>query len=274
MHPSFEQFVAALSDPALRASIGLSIGDADAAALLTNQDWAGDYYEKWIALFPVAAATPAAAIPAAAATAAAMEPAPAPIWASAYPAASSDPFGPPPTLSVPAAEPTWTSSPRASRRRGGVRTPILVVGSVVVVLALVVLGVNVVPSFFSSVQAGSKSITFSTKPTASATAAALPENTHGLTAREYPLIEAVLEAQGSSIPVLVAGGMTDTSLHTVSEQFLPVADQACAGAAKIGGFGNATYRASFITGYTSTGKISAAAASTVYDAIARYCESS
>ena len=62
--------------------------------------------------------------------------------------------------------------------------------------------------------------------------------------------------------------------HRHLEQFLPAADQACAGAAKVGGFGNATYRASFITGYTSTGKISTDSASTVYDAIARYCESS
>ncbi|MES1170485.1 MAG: hypothetical protein ABUL47_07345, partial [Leifsonia sp.] len=67
MHPSFEQFVAALRDPAQRPGIGLAISDQDAAALLTNASWANDYYARWIELFPPATPAPTAPEPAVAA---------------------------------------------------------------------------------------------------------------------------------------------------------------------------------------------------------------
>jgi hypothetical protein len=65
MHPSFEQFDAALRTPERRAAIRLTITDADAASLLTRDDWAHEYYSQWVGMFPpddptaVPAASPA-----------------------------------------------------------------------------------------------------------------------------------------------------------------------------------------------------------------------
>ena len=54
MHPSFEQFDAALRTPERRAAIRLTITDADATSLLTRDDWVHEYYSQWIGMFPPA----------------------------------------------------------------------------------------------------------------------------------------------------------------------------------------------------------------------------
>ena len=58
---TFAQFVEALVEPAKRAEIGLVITDEDARALIGNEQWAKDYFDKWTALAPAAPAAPAAA---------------------------------------------------------------------------------------------------------------------------------------------------------------------------------------------------------------------
>ena len=67
MHPSFEQFVAALRAPEQRGSIRLAISDEDAASLMSRDDWARDYYAQWIGMFPAEPAETVTAVPASAA---------------------------------------------------------------------------------------------------------------------------------------------------------------------------------------------------------------
>ena len=56
---TFAQFVEALVEPAKRAEIGLVITDDDARALIGNEQWAKDYFDKWTALAPAAPAAAA-----------------------------------------------------------------------------------------------------------------------------------------------------------------------------------------------------------------------
>lgn len=133
MHPSFEQFVAALRDPSQRPAIGLVIGDADAASLLTNQDWAMDYFHKWLALFPAATA---ATQP----TAAFAAPEPAPVLTPAPQAAPESVRTPAPAISsAPAVSNVPEASAPATPR--GSRVPLLVVGTVLGAVVLAVLAV-------------------------------------------------------------------------------------------------------------------------------------
>jgi hypothetical protein len=58
MTVSFNEFAQALVTPAQRAPIGLDISDVDATALLSNREWAENYYAQWLTLQPVAAPEP------------------------------------------------------------------------------------------------------------------------------------------------------------------------------------------------------------------------
>ncbi|MEO6116096.1 MAG: hypothetical protein ABIP33_06905 [Pseudolysinimonas sp.] len=260
VHPSFDEFVAALRDPSLRASIGLSIGDDDAAALLTRHEWANDYYHQWLALFPAATA-PAAAPPVAAA------PPPA--------AAPASDFGPPPQL-APASQfstPPNQFAPAASGMSSGLKRLLIIGGSVIGAVLLVVVGVSV----YSGVVINAAShhpVTAGSSPSASASTPALPADLHGLSAREYPLLEAVFESEDRTIPDMVTQGMTEDRLRSLADTVVPQAERACTNTANLqGGFNNPTYKASFIAGYIATSKVTPDKAAKVYDAIVQYCVS-
>jgi hypothetical protein len=242
VHPSFEQFVAALRDPSLRASIGLTISDGDAASLLTRQDWATDYYHQWLALFPAAKHAPAAAAD----------------------------FGPPPQIAAPPPYADLTQFGSAARVPSGVKRLLIIGGSVVGAVLLVVVGV----SAYAAVKAGSVShhAVAGSSASASASAAPLPDDLHGLSAREYPLMEAVFESEDRTIPGMVAQGMTDDKLGSLRDTIVPEAERACTEATRLrNGFDDPTYKASFIAGYVSTSKVTPDKAAKVYDAIAAYC---
>ena len=245
MHPSFEQFVAALRDPSRRASIGLTISDSDAASLLTRQNWANDYYHQWLALFPAVSEQTAAQAP----------------------AAVTD-FGPPPQAVAPPlyAEMVHFGSP--SRVPSGLTRLLIIGGSVVGALLLVVVGVSV----YSAVVAGSVSHLPRAGSATSASTAPLPDDLHGLSAREYPLMEAVFESEDRTIPGMAAQGMTDDRLRSLTDTIVPDAERACTETAKLQkGFDDPAYRASFIAGYIATSKSTPGHAAKVYDAIADYC---
>ena len=107
------------------------------------------------------------------------------------------------------------------------------------------------------------------------TADDVPGDTHGLTAREYRLMEVIVESENSTIPALVAQGLTDVRLRSLTDQVLAQSGPGCAQAAKVaGGFDNTTFKASFIAGYIATAKVTPDAAGKVYDALAVYCTSS
>jgi hypothetical protein len=244
MHPSFEQFVSALRDPAQRVSIGLSISDADAAALLTSQEWATDYYHQWLAMFPAAGQT----------------------------ATHAPDFGPPPQAFAPQnAAPFSMSTTQlgsASRVPSGLKRLLIIGGSALGAVLLIVIGVSV----YSGVVANSAAhhpVAGSTTP---ASAAPLPADLHGLSAREYPLLEAVFESEDRTIPGMAAQGMTDDRLRTLTDTLVTQAQKACDVAAhQQNGFDNPTYKSSFIAGYVATAKVTPEKAGIVYDAIVDYC---
>lgn len=240
VHPSFEQFVAALRDPSQRASIGLSISDSDAASLLTRQDWATDYYHQWLALFPAAGQAPAAVAD----------------------------FGPPPRVAAPQPYADLTQFGSPARVPSGLKRLLIIGGSAVGAVLLVVVGV----SAYSAVVAGSVSHHSVAGSVTSASAAPLPDDLHGLSAREYPLMEAVFESEDRTIPGMAAQGMTDDKLRTLTNTIVPEAERACTDTAKLqNGFDNPSYKASFIAGYISTSKVTPDKAAKVYQAIAEYC---
>lgn len=247
MHPSFEQFVDALRDPAQRPGIGLSISDQDAATLLTNADWANDYYARWIALFPPAAAAPAPS-----------------------------PFGPPPTVaprepfrSTAADAPLWATSGRRS-----LPSPVRI--AIISVLALV--AIAVVAGAINEVRAVTAVATGARTPGAppssdSGTADQDdPVVFHGLTKTEYDLLEAILAPQGHTLEQAVANGTDDAELHGLAVRTQTTTAKTCSdGEALDNGFGNATFRASFTAGYEQAQKATPAQATAVYDALAAYC---
>jgi len=255
MHPSFEQFVAALRDPSLRAGMGLVIGDADAGALLTRQDWAIDYYHKWLALFPVAAELPTDV----AATAAE------PVSVSAFPTS------PAPVLFT-AAAPTpvpWFRKPIPRWSR----VPLIVVGSVV---GAAMLGGYLLGQFHQAIDAAATSrplIAHSTvAPSSPATGVAVSAGKYGLTGPEYELLDAVLVSENHSVDELVAKGTTDAQLRTLADQVAAKTSTTCAdGKGLPNGFDNATFKASFIAGYVVSAKVSPDQAGRVFSALADYC---
>jgi hypothetical protein len=260
VHPTFEQFVAALQDASQRAAIGLTISDADAAALLTRQDWALDYYHQWLSLFP-ATASPA---PAAEATPAA-SPTP---GAAATPGAEATfgaaGFGPPPQPMSFTSQMNATTLGSPSRMSSGLKRLLIIGGSVLAAVVLVVVGVGV----YSGVVANSVSHHSAT----GSSSAPLPNDLHGLSAREYPLMEAVFESEGRTIPGMIASGMTTDRLRSLTDTIVTQADRACSAATSMqGGLDNPAYRQSFIAGYMSTAKVTADKAGMVYDAIEQYC---
>jgi hypothetical protein len=254
MHPSFEQFVAALRDSTQRPGIGLSISDEDAAALLTRADWVNDYYSRWIALFPAEA------------------PAAAPMTAPT--AASSSPFGPPPATATtasfgfaPAAAPataTYASDRGAASRR------------------LTIIGLWIVAGVINGVVTLTHaSALTSTRPPAAATSSSGtggdagtddPVVFHGLTQTEYGLLEAVLAPQGGSLEQAVAGGATDDDLRRLAAKEDSSTAKTCSDAKLLeNGFDNATFRAGFLARYESVQKVTEEQAAKVFDAFAAYC---
>lgn len=256
MHPSFEQFVEALRDPAQRPGIGLSISDADASTLLTRADWANDYYSRWIALFPPIAAEPA------------------PVLTS-----SASEFGPPPSAAatqgpgfVAVDAPDWGAKPRRT-----LPSPARI--AIIAVLTVVVLAV--VAGVIYEVQA----VTRTPVATAAKTPAAVaspssgastgtndPVVFHGLTQSEYDLMEAVLAPQGHTLEEAVQQGTTDEKLRELVTAATAETAKSCSdGEALPGGFTNAVFRASFIAGYVTGQGASQDQASDVYDALANFC---
>jgi hypothetical protein len=111
-----------------------------------------------------------------------------------------------------------------------------------------------------------------TSPTPSTPAETLPDDLHSLSAREYPLMEAIFESQGTTIPNRAAQGMTDGQLRTATDGIVPIAETACAHAAKDpNGWDDPDSKSSFIAGYVATSKVSPEKAEPVYDAIEQYC---
>ena len=282
MHPSFEQFVAALRDPALRSGIGLVIGDSDAAALLTRQDWANDYYYKWLALFPLAAAA-AAATPAGIP---ASEPVAASVFDAGAPPSSGPLAGPPPLGAAPVTRdplagrpaaggaPLWQTAPAASRIPSSAKVPLIVGASVLGAVLVAVLGVTVGGGLITAA-ATSHPVALSTPssvtPPATATADAEPD-THGLTREEYDLLEAVVAPSGHSVEEAVAHGTTDAELRVTADQLKVQLADTCTGASKVPqGFDNAAYKAAFIAGYSVQQKVTPEQATVIYTALAGYC---
>ena len=259
MHPSFEQFVAALRDPQLRSAIGLVIGDTDANALLTRQDWAADYYHKWLALFPIAAAMPVDP-----ATAPAAEP----VAASVFPARASTVTVAPPAE----AHTSWAKKPIPRWSR----VPLIILGSLVgsVMLVGYLLG-----QYHNAVDAAATSrplIAHSTPvPSSSATDVAVPVGKYGLTGPEYELLDAVLVSENHSVDELVARGTTDAELRALADQVAAKTTKTCTdGKSLPDGFENATFKASFIAGYVVSAKVAPDQAARVFSALATYCLSS
>jgi hypothetical protein len=259
--PTFEQFVAALRDPSLRAGIGLVIEDSDAAALLTRQDWASDYYTRWLALFPEAAA--AAAAPGASA------PAPVPVSATAFAPQESaaSPFGPPPT--------PWATPNRVSRIPSAAKVPLIVGGSLLGVILLVAIGLGVYRQVVLSAASSPTTSRSTTPADPSPTAKDNAVFYHGLTHSEYEVLEAVLAPQGRTLEQAVQGGATDAQLRTTFDKLSPSLTAGCAQAATVpGGFDDPRFRKSFIAGYEATQKATDDQAGVVFDAFAEYCKSS
>ncbi|MEO7722129.1 MAG: hypothetical protein ABIS08_09465 [Pseudolysinimonas sp.] len=259
MHPSFEQFVAALRDPAQRPGIGLSISDEDASTLLTNATWANDYYGRWIALFPTVVAAPAPS------------PAPAPV-PSPSPAQSPSPFGPPPSVAADAQ--VWAALPKRT-----LPAPARI--AIITVLTLVAL--SVVAGVINGVRAVTRApqATSATAPAgvappssgASASGQGDPVVFHGLTQTEYDLLEAVLAPKGETLEQAVAQGADDAQLQRVAVNAESSMAKTCReGEAIDNGFHNVTYRAAFLATYVATQKVTPAQAVVVYDAVAAYCD--
>jgi len=277
MHPSFEQFVSALRDPSQRASIGLTISDADAAALLTRQDWATDYYHQWLAMFPTAAAEAQSAAasatpPAGSADAFGPPPGAAPSSGAPYGAQQygAQPYGAQPYGAQPYGAAQYGAATQlgsASRVPSGLKRLLIIGGSVIGAVLLIVVGVAV----YSGIVAGSTSHPVVHTST-SAAAAPLPADLHGLSAREYPVIESVFESENRTIPEMVSQGMTDDRIRALADTVLPAADKACTQAKSTqDGFDDPKFKESFIDGYVSTSKATRDAAGKVYDAIVAYC---
>lgn len=286
MHPSFEQFVAALRDPAQRPGIGLSISDEDAAALLTNATWANDYYARWIELFPpatpepalVATPAPAALVPAASVPAAfaAVEPA-APTSSSPF---GSSPFGPPPSGPSTQASPYATADTldwAAPRRRSTSPARIAIIAVLTVVTLAIIAGV------INEVVAVTRAPAVTAAHTPATVAPPSPDPTtaasndpivfHGLTQTEYDLMEAILAPQGHSLEEAVAQGTNDAKLHQLAISTQAETAKSCTdGESLPNGFDDANFRAAFIAGYESTQKATAEQSAAVYDALAAYCD--
>ena len=257
--PTFEQFVAALRDPSLRAGIGLVIEDSDAAALLTRQDWASDYYTRWLALFPAATAA------AAAAPAAAPAPVSAEVFAPQQGAAS--PFGPPP--------PAWTTPNRGPRIPSAAKVPLIIGGSLLAAVLLVAVGLGVYRQVVLSAASSPTAIRSTASADSSPSAKDDAVFYHGLTHPEYEVLEAVLAPQGRTLEEAVQGGATDAELRTTFDKLSPSLTAGCAQAATIpGGFDEPSFRKSFIAGYETTQKATDAQAGVVFDAFADYCKNS
>ena len=267
MHPSYEQFLAALRDPAQRAGIRLIIDQSAAESLLSRSDWAADYYQQWIALFPSAA--PAAVVP-----------------------VLESPYGPPPTA-APSAPAAFSRDPSAAsytaqvwpdddagriRRPSRGRLAIIVLSALVGALLLVVAGfaiVSALPRTPVSALSGSSaapSTEPSTGPTAGADTDADQVFFHGLTRPEYDLLEATVEATGHSLEEGVAQGTTDAVIRALADQLDAQTAKICTSTKDIpNGFANTTYRSTFISGFETTSHADEAHAAAVYDAIEEYC---
>lgn len=103
----------------------------------------------------------------------------------------------------------------------------------------------------------------------------MPADTHGLTDREYRLMEVVFESEKHTIPAVTAAGMSDSRLRSLADTVNTEAGKACARTASISdGFDNSVYRASFIAGYMASAKVGPGVAATMYEAISHYCASS
>lgn len=254
--PTFDQFVAALRDPTLRGQIGLVIDDADAATLLSRQDWANDYYTKWLSLFPAAAA-------AAAASPASVPPS-VPVSAGVFDSPTTAPdYGPPPVV--------WATPEAASRTPSAAKVALIVVGSVVAACVLVAVGVGALRQFVLT-DAGTTPATRSTTSAASPSATADAISFHGLTGTEYAVFEAVLIPQGHSLEEAVENGATDAQLRSTFDKLSVGFTTACAQSKSVpSGFENASFRHSFIAGYESTQKVTDEQAGAVYDALGDYC---
>lgn len=273
MHPNFEQFVAALRDPAQRPGIGLSISDHDAATLLTRADWANEYYSRWIALFPAAPPEPV------------FTASPTPVASTTPSTTTPSPFGPPPTA-VPtaafgfdAAAAPATAAPldRAPAARRTLPRParIALIAVITIVALWIVAGVvnGVVTLTHASATTHTPTSAAATPPPAGADAGAVdPVVFHGLTQTEYDLLEAVLAPQGHTLEEAVAGGADDTELQRLAASTKSSTAKSCSdGEALANGFGNAAFRASFIASYEVTQKATPQQAAQVYDALAAYC---
>jgi hypothetical protein len=262
MHPSFDQFVVALRDPAQRAGIGLSISDDDASTLLTNANWANDYYARWIALFPPAVVAPAAVAPA--------------FTPPAPPAPAPSPFGPPPTaVATQAPAVAMADTPAPNPRR---RLPAPARIAIITVLGLVAL--SIVAGLIGEVAAVTRTPTAAkthaavtpASPGASAGVQNDPVVFHGLRQTEYNLLEAVLAPQGHSLEEAVSQGADDAHLQLLATNALSAMAKTCTdGEALDQGFDNAAFRASFIAAYESAQKSTSAQATKVYDTLAAYC---
>lgn len=267
--PTFEQFVASLRDPSLRAGIGLVIDDTDAAALLTRQDWASDYFYRWLAMFPAAAAA-AAAPPA---TAPPTAPVSAEVFASAAPGAVPDAAEQSTArLGAPDAQP-WEAATRGPRIPSALRRPLLIVGSAVVVAALVAIGLSVYSTVIREAVAAAP-IAQHSRPSGTATTGTTTnaDYFHGLTRPEYDLLEAVLAPQGHTLEEAVSQGSTDSALRAMLTQASASLDRTCTQAESTpDGFDSSVLKASFIAGYKVAAKATDTQADATYAALAEYC---
>jgi len=279
MHPSFEQFVAALRDPAQRPGIGLAINDDDASALLTNANWANDYYTRWIAMFPAAAAAPVPAAALAAAPFATAATAAAPFAAAPFAAApAASPFGPPPSAAGGSAfagasdgTPAWAVTPP---RRSTSPARLVIIGVLTLVTLSIIGGViNEVVSVTHTPVAARTPVSTAPPSSPADTGQSDPVVFHGLTQTEYDLIEAILAPQGHTLEEAIANGADDADLQRLATATGTSMAQACSEADGVaGGFDNASFRSAFIGEYESKQKATPAQANAVYDALTAYCE--
>ena len=259
MHPSFEQFVAALREPAQRPGIRLSISDEDAAALLTRADWANDYYSRWIALFPAAAVVPAAA--------------PTPSFGPPPNALPS--VAPAPAFNLAAADaPVWAAAPRR-RLTSPARIAIIAVITIAALWAVAGVVNLALAATHTAATAIVNAPRTATTPSSGASSGTQddPVVFHGLTQTEYDLIEAVLAPQGHTLEQAVAQGADDAELQGIAVSTESSTAKTCSdGKALDNGFENATFRASFIAGYEVAQKATPEQAAAVYDSLAAYCD--
>jgi hypothetical protein len=200
--------------------------------------------------------------------------APAAPAAAAFATPASSPFGPPPSAAATQASPyaaADTSDWAAPRRRSTSPARIAVIAVLTLVALSIVAGVvNEVAAVTRAPVAAKTPVV--TSPTPSTPVDALPADLHGLTAREYPLMESIFESQSTTIPTRAAQGMTDDQLRAATDRLIPIAETACAQAAKqANGFDDPGYKSSFVAGYVSTSKVTPEKAALVYDAIEQYC---